>query len=191
MFRIRHVVIPALVVGALVLFVGRTPDRVVRPSPVLVVDRPSVSAAPTTTVDELAVWQRAVWEVAVWEQATATTATTGTTGTVPEPEQRSNDRPQPTDCPPEIVAVIHDAFAGTGSEDWAVGIAWRESRCQPGATNPNGCCVDTGLFQLRLPIHEARVAGCDALDAGCNARGARSLFDEVGACPWDKAGGYC
>ncbi len=133
----------------------------------------------STTADELAVWQRAVWQATVWQNATATTTfISGTETNAGPPETYISE------CPPEIVAVIRDAFAGTGHEDWAVGIAWRESRCQPGATNPNGCCVDSGLFQLRMPIHAHRVAGCDVLDAACNARGARSLFDECGVGPW-------
>jgi hypothetical protein len=139
----------------------------------------------TTTVDELAVWQRAVWQAAVWHNATATTTTTA------PPHSHASGGGGSSECPAEIVAIIREAFAGTGAEEWAVGIAWRESRCNPRATNPNGCCVDSGLFQLRMPIHAQRVAGCDVLDAACNARGARSLYDEVGPCPWDKAGGYC
>jgi hypothetical protein len=137
---------------------------------------------------ELATWQRAVWQAAVWHNATATTTTTAPPHTH---SHASGGGSGSTECPAEIVAIIREAFAGTGAEEWAVGIAWRESRCNPRATNPNGCCVDSGLFQLRMPIHAHRVAGCDVLDAACNARGARSLYDEVGPCPRDKAGGYC
>jgi len=96
----------------------------------------------------------------------------------------------PHPCPDDVERIIRDVFAGTGEEDFFVGIAWRESRCQPWARNPNGGQVDSGVFQLRMPLHAARVAGCDVFDARCNVLGARSLFDECGRGPWDKAGGY-
>lgn len=96
----------------------------------------------------------------------------------------------PHPCPDDVERIIRDVFDGTGREDYFVDIAWRESRCTPTATNPNGCCVDSGLFQLRMPIHAARVAGCDVFDARCNAEGALSLYDECGIGPWDKEGGY-
>ncbi len=170
-----------LVPAAFVWRASSRPDPI-RVTTVTVPDNTATTATTATTVDELAVWQLAVWQAAVWDNATRPT----------EPAHEHPDDgyvaqtglQDDTGCPAEIVGVIREAFAGTGYEDWAVGIAWRESRCQPGATNPNGCCVDSGIFQLRMPIHEHRVAGCDVFDPACNARGARSLFDECSTGPW-------
>ncbi len=131
---------------------------------------------------ELRTWQRAVWQSAVWGNVVAENAR--------EAAERDREPARPvyegSGCPSEIVAIIHEAFAGTGHEDWAVGIAWRESRCQPGATNPNGCCVDSGLLQIRMPLHQDIVGDCDVFDPICNARAGRRIWDQCGRGPWTK-----
>lgn len=93
-------------------------------------------------------------------------------------------------CPDDVERIIRDVFAGTGEEDYFVGIAWRESRCQPGATNPNGGQVDSGVMQIRMPLHANLVGGCDIFEARCNVEAARRMYDICGVGPWDKAGGY-
>lgn len=102
-------------------------------------------------------------------------------------------RPLPTlphDCPDDVERIIRDVFAGTGQEDFFVGIAWRESRCQPGARNPNGGQVDSGVMQIRMPLHADLVGGCDIFEPRCNVMAARRMYDICGVGPWDKAGGY-
>jgi hypothetical protein len=86
--------------------------------------------------------------------------------------------------------VIREAFAGTGQEDKALEIAWRESRCDPGARNPSGA---SGLFQLMLPLHsglfwQVCLAGPASWhDPWCNAHAARLLYDGSGWRPWVTA----
>lgn len=76
--------------------------------------------------------------------------------------------------------------------DWAISIAWRESRCSPGAKSPSGCW---GLFQLCVPLHmgifryvcpelSAAVGNDVALDAECNVRAGWHLFQGAGKRPW-------
>lgn len=76
--------------------------------------------------------------------------------------------------------------------EWAVSIAWRESRCTPGAKSPTGCW---GLFQLCVPLHmgifrhvcpdlSARLGNSVALDASCNIAAAKHLFNGSGRAPW-------
>lgn len=166
----------ALLVVTLVVAVRARPDgrAVSRLGPVAVETVTDVSA-PTTTVDELAVWQRAVWEVAVWEQAIATTTTAAI--------EVERDIPNPVShdggCPSEIVAIIREAFAGTGMEDWALRIAWRESNCQPGVVSGEGAL---GLFQL-LGHDDLFDGSWD--DPVVNARAARALYDQCSTGPWE------
>lgn len=70
----------------------------------------------------------------------------------------------------------------TQDAEWAISIAWRESRCQPGAANPSGA---HGLFQM-LGHHDIFMAiGCpDEFDPGCNVRAAWSLYQGSGRAPW-------
>lgn len=87
-----------------------------------------------------------------------------------------------------LAEAIRAAWAGTGDEEWAVSVAWRESHCGPGARNPSGA---SGIFQLMMPLHRAlivHVCGEDAdalvFDADCNIRAARALYDGSGRRPW-------
>lgn len=83
-------------------------------------------------------------------------------------------------------AEIIDAWAGTGSETWAVDTAIRESRCQPGARNPSGA---SGIFQLMWPLHARLIADvcghADPFDPHCNISAARALYDGAGRAPWN------
>jgi len=82
--------------------------------------------------------------------------------------------------------AIRAAWAGTGDEEWAVSVAMRESRCQPGARNASGA---SGLFQLMVPLHNQLIADVcgDAglvFDPGCNIAAARALYAGAGRGPW-------
>ena len=63
--------------------------------------------------------------------------------------------------------------------EWAIGIAWRESRCIPTAYNPSGA---EGLFQLLG--HGDLMAGCSWSDPACNTRAAWRLYEGSGRRPW-------
>ena len=96
-------------------------------------------------------------------------------------------RPAATGCAYE--AQIRAAFPTDG--DWAVDIAWRESRCQPDAVNWGETCAPGshahGLFQMCFPLHAPTFAavGCaDPLSADCNIRAAASLYQGSGRAPW-------
>jgi len=70
--------------------------------------------------------------------------------------------------------------------EWALRIAWRESRCVPSARNPSG---SSGIFQLQLPLHNdlLRAAGCTPADwdiPSCNIRAAWLLYQGAGRRPW-------
>lgn len=77
----------------------------------------------------------------------------------------------------------------TEDADWAVSVAMRESRCQPGASNPSGA---HGLFQM-LGHHDIFVrVGCeDEFNPECNAKAAFSLYQGLKAqgkdprAPWN------
>jgi hypothetical protein len=77
-----------------------------------------------------------------------------------------------------------DLIRSVWSQDaeWAIGIAWRESNCTAGASNPSGA---HGLFQM-LGHHDIFVAiGCeDEFNPECNARAAWSLYQGSGRRPW-------
>ena len=101
---------------------------------------------------------------------------------------QSRSAPTSTSCWGTPVADdIVSAFNGTGQQGWALTIAYRESRCDPGARNRSGA---VGLFQLVghddllarvCPSFPPSVSGTDA---HCNARAARLLYDMAGRSPW-------
>lgn len=64
--------------------------------------------------------------------------------------------------------------------DWAVRIAWRESRCEPGVTSPDGA---KGLFQL-LGHENLAAGGCSLYEAACNVAAAWRLYEIAGRAPW-------
>lgn len=80
----------------------------------------------------------------------------------------------------------------TSEADWAISIAWRESRCTTTSKSPTGCW---GIFQLCVPLHmdifryvcpelSASVGNDVALDPECNVRAAWHLFQGAGKRPW-------
>lgn len=88
--------------------------------------------------------------------------------------------------------AIAQAFAGSPVVDYMEHVAWRESRCDPGARNPSGA---SGALQIMLPLHHDLFAalawrGCWPYgfslwqDPGCNAYAARELYDSSGISPW-------
>jgi hypothetical protein len=81
--------------------------------------------------------------------------------------------------------LIREEFGPAG--DWAVSIAWRESRDQATARSRTGC---DGLFQLALPLHRSlferlgldyRTAWADPV---ANIEAAHLLYLEDGQGPW-------
>jgi soluble lytic murein transglycosylase-like protein len=99
---------------------------------------------------------------------------------------RPASAPSGTSCAGTSVdGTIRSAFAGTGQEAKALHIAWRESRCNPGARNRSGA---VGLFQL-LNHPDLFWAVCPfdyqaPVKAHCNAKAARLLYNSSGWAPW-------
>lgn len=89
-------------------------------------------------------------------------------------------------CP--YKSLIYSYFGQYGAGAWATGIAWRESRCRPGALGAQG---DKGLFQLYGHDDMFTTQGCYWGDPDCNTRVALSLFNKGnGICNW-QAPYYC
>lgn len=136
-----------------------------------------VATTTTTTVDPTAFGR--------WiEAASRTTTTTTTTTVAPAPRTVAS-----TSSGCAYAAQIRAAFPGDG--DWAISVAWRESRCQPGAVNWGESCGSGshahGLFQMCFPMHlpTFRAVGCtDPLNAECNIRAAAHLYAGSGRSPW-------
>jgi hypothetical protein len=86
-------------------------------------------------------------------------------------------------CPASIVALIRSVW--TRDADWAIRIAWRESRCQPGAHNGHSSAA--GLFELLGHADMYRAVGCSPsqwAEASCNTRAAFLLYQGSGRGPW-------
>jgi hypothetical protein len=88
-------------------------------------------------------------------------------------------------CPAAIVRIIQRDFGRNAA--WAVGIAWRESRCQANAANRRSQA--RGIFQMMVPLHARQFAavGCSWrqwANPSCNIAAAAHLFHEQGARPW-------
>jgi soluble lytic murein transglycosylase-like protein len=70
--------------------------------------------------------------------------------------------------------------------EWAIGIAYRESRCIPTARNASGA---SGLFQMMMPMHSGLfIAACGSTDwtnPECNIRAAWILYQGSGRSPWN------
>ena len=89
--------------------------------------------------------------------------------------------------------AIRSAFDGTDAVEWALGKAFAESGCV--WDNVNEGSGASGLFQLidKFGYMEQACPGRDyneaVLDAECNARAARLLYDAQGRTPWAASGG--
>jgi len=87
-----------------------------------------------------------------------------------------------------VETMIRWRWAGTGQEDRAVRIAYRESNLNPRVTSYTGCCH--GIFQLHEDYHGWRFAamGWPVLwfDAGANIDAAWHLYLEQGWRPWSQ-----
>ena len=138
---------------------------------------PSLAPPSTTTVDLGPLFDAfRAWTQGWTEQAPisvsrqVTTTTTGIT--------RGTDK-----C--AYASLIRSVWARDA--EWAITIAWRESRCQAGARNANEQA--SGLFQIMLPMHRRLFSdvGCDPsqwADPTCNTKAAWLLYQRAGRQPW-------
>lgn len=108
--------------------------------------------------------------------------------TAPAPTTPATRAPAPIPDPPRSVEqIIRDVWPDD-VEDWAVTIAWRESRHIP--TARNYCCH--GLFQMHWNVHRGwlddyGVTSVEQLyDAETNARVALALYQRNGRSPWSQ-----
>lgn len=192
----------ALVIAAVIWSARTTPQRL--GVEVRAFSRPATAA--TTGPDlpaaadgcdavcERATWERAVWQAAVWDNAVAANRTTDWTN---QGGDSANPQVNPTvhgtESGTDVEAIIREVWAGSGLEDWAVSIAWRESRHQPDVVSGEGAL---GLFQLLghddLIAEAAAALGrpADWSDPWVNALAARYLAERSGTCHW-QAPNYC
>jgi hypothetical protein len=126
---------------------------------------------------------------------TTTTIVPPTTTTLPATTTTQAVRPPvvqstpTTQCPAEIVALVHKHFDqfGTNVAEWMIGIVWRESRCVPTAASPTQCF---GLTQTALPLHADlyTALGLDWrtswMDPDANLAAAALLYASSGSSPW-------
>ena len=89
-------------------------------------------------------------------------------------------------CNPAIVQIINQKFPPS-ARGWAVGVAWRESRCIPTAANRRSSA--RGIFQMMVPLHRAQFAavGCSWTQWAnpyCNIAAAAHLYRQQGTRPW-------
>ncbi len=90
----------------------------------------------------------------------------------------------PSDSPCGYADLIRSVWSQDA--EWAIGIAYRESRCQAGAANSEGA---SGLFQLMLPMHNDLLTSVGCVpsqwsDPSCNVRAAYALYQGSGRSPW-------
>ena len=120
-----------------------------------------------------------------------TNSTTTTTLPAPlppaPPSSTTAAPPAQVSAPPNTSCSTQDlirAIWPDDVEDWAIGIAWRESRC----TNVQNREGASGQFQLMMPMHATFMAAvCGSADwanAECNIRTALKLYEGVGKGPW-------
>ena len=123
---------------------------------------------------------------------TNSTTTTSTT-TLPAPplpaptSSTTAAAPAQVSAPPNSSCSTQDLIRAIWPDDveeWAIGIAWRESRCS-NVQNREGA---SGQFQLMIPLHSALMAAvCGSADwanAECNIRTALKLYEGAGKRPW-------
>lgn len=126
--------------------------------------------------------------------APTNSSTTTSTTTLPAPPPPPAPPSSTTAAPPAQVSAPPNTSCSTQDliraiwpddvEEWAIGIAWRESRCS-NVQNSEGA---SGQFQLMIPLHSAfMTAVCGSADwanAECNIRTALKLYEGVGKGPW-------
>lgn len=99
-------------------------------------------------------------------------------------------------CDDAIELIVRREFARWGEQDWAVDTAWDESRCRADVFNWNGGQRDSGVMQMRLPLHHDKFedVGCSAddwADPFCNVRAGARLYELCGRAPWTKPSYGC
>ena len=122
-----------------------------------------------------------------------TTSTTTTSTTLPAPlppappSSTTAAPPAQVSAPPNTSCSTADLIRAIWPDDveeWAIGIAWRESRCS-NVQNSEGA---SGQFQLMIPMHSALMSAvCGSADwanAECNIRTALKLYEGSGKRPW-------
>ena len=91
--------------------------------------------------------------------------------------------------PPYIAKIIHDAFAPLGARalQWAINIAYCESRYHPNSVNTDSGA--TGLFQFMAGTWSGTPwASKSRLDPVANAQAAAWLYTKYGPGRWSCAG---
>lgn len=129
-----------------------------------------------------------LFDVAHWESATKRPQARSTARV--EPVSRAQAVPAPSGAAPSgercpYAPLIRSIWQRDA--EWAIGIAWRESNCQPTAMNASG---SAGLFQLLGHADMLRYA-CPGQDPAtswavpeCNVRAAWHLYEGAGRAPW-------
>lgn len=126
--------------------------------------------------------------------APTNSSTTTSTTTLPAPPPPPAPSSSTTAAPPAQVSAPPNTSCSTQDliraiwpddvEEWAIGIAWRESRCS-NVQNSEGA---SGQFQLMIPMHSALMAAvCGSADWAnpeCNIRTALKLYEGSGKRPW-------
>lgn len=137
--------------------------------------------------------------VRLWQKANGLTQTgfpnTETLATLGPISFATANHPAVRTSPPEPLspagsesaeAVIRSVWPDD-LEDWAVRIAYRESRLIP--TAHNSCCY--GLFSIYFKVHQGWLADygvyqpSDLYNPETNARVALALYQQAGASPWN------
>jgi hypothetical protein len=171
------------------------------PVPTTAVHATTTTTAPivtTTTLDMRTIsaelsWKRAVWANAVHRlvmaaqarrlEASVTSSPSPTTGPTPNVEIASP-------CNAYVFSLLARYFDDVLA--WAVRVARRESKCNADVIDYRENCSPSGdhaegVMQLCWPMHAGLLAeaGCSSpLDAECNIRMARLLYDADGRAPW-------
>lgn len=147
--------------------------------------------APVTTTTKLVPTTTTVYDlrklapvVEAFEQWTSTTKPKAASGGGRGEGQSTVSRPAANNSQCQYADLIREIW--TKDAEWAISIAWRESRCQANARHPEGA---SGLFQMMMPMHRGifERVGCAARqwsDPRCNVMAAWSLYQGSGRRPW-------
>lgn len=167
----------AIITGIVLVAAGASPAE----APIEREPATTTTVAPTTTTT-------------VAPTTTTVPPTTTTTRPVPTTTRPSIAQPAPTpratQCPPEIVALIHKHWDRFGPEvvEWAIGIAWRESNCRGDVVSSTFCY---SVFQMALGLHAGFYAAAGypdwyavRFDAEASIAAAALLYASAGPGPW-------